>query len=183
MTDVLSAGFRRKKNVVWPPGHGIIGDDTDGHIDQVARFVDERRVLVASPYSDDAPEASDLRANLEAVAAAKNSRGESLVPIPLYAAAQNTGRQSPAKACYCNYYITNGAVIVPVFDDPADDLAMQQLQDCYSDRAVVGVNAIDLVWGLGAFHCMTQQQPKAGTNAEKTSAEKTSAEKTSSATF
>lgn len=65
-------------------------------------------------------------------------------------------------ACYCNYYITNGAIIVPVFGDPADEIAMQQLQDCYPDRAVVGVKAIDLVWGLGAFHCMTQQQPKAG---------------------
>ena len=71
----------RTDHVVWLPGHGIIGDDTDGHIDQVARFVDERRVLLAAPYHPDAPEATDLRKNFDAVARAKNSAGESLIPI------------------------------------------------------------------------------------------------------
>ncbi len=160
MTEVL-ATWLQAKNVVWLPGHGIIGDDTDGHIDQVARFVDERRVLVAAPYSEDAPEASDLQANFEAVAGAKNSRGESLIPIPLFMPEPKTLEDNRLPACYCNYYITNGAVIVPVFGDPADDVALQQLKNCYPEREVVGVNAIDLVWGLGAFHCMTQQQPKA----------------------
>ena len=62
-------------------------------------------------------------------------------------------------ACYCNYYLANGAVIVPTFQDKADDVAMQLLKDCHPDRTIVGVDALDLVWGLGAFHCMTQQQP------------------------
>jgi agmatine deiminase len=62
-------------------------------------------------------------------------------------------------ACYCNYYLANGAVIVPTFQDDADDAALQLLQDCYPDRSVVPVDALDLIWGLGAFHCMTQQQP------------------------
>ena len=64
-------------------------------------------------------------------------------------------------ACYCNYCITNDAVIVPTFADPADDAAMRLLQDCYPNRTIVGVDAIDIIWGLGAFHCMTQQQPQA----------------------
>jgi agmatine deiminase len=148
-------------HVVWLPGHGIIGDDTDGHIDQVARFVDERRVLVAAPYDDDAPEASDLRENFRAVAESSNSANESLIPLPLRMPQPKFQEEHRLPACYCNYYITNGAVIVPVFDDPADDAAMQLLQDCYPDRSIVGVNAVDLVWGLGAFHCMTQQQPRA----------------------
>ena len=148
-------------NIVWIPGHGIIGDDTDGHIDQVARFVDERRVLIAAPFHPDAPEAADLRANFEAVALGRNSAGESLQPIPLVMPPPKflDGKRLPA--CYCNYYLANGAVIVPTFGDSADDDAMQLLQDSYPDRTITGIDAIDLIWGLGAFHCMTQQQPSA----------------------
>ena len=147
--------------IVWIPGHGIIGDDTDGHIDQVARFVDERRVLVAAPYHPDAPEAADLRANFEAVAAGRNSAGEFLQPIPLIMPQPKFLNDSRLPACYCNYYLVNGGVIVPTFGDPADDATLQLLQDCYPDRTIAGVDAIDLIWGLGAFHCMTQQQPSA----------------------
>lgn len=160
MEEVL-AKWLQAKTVVWLPGHGIEGDDTDGHIDQVARFVDDRRVLVAAPYHPDAPEADDLRANFDAVAAAKNSDGKSLIPIPLFMPQPKFQEEFRLPACYCNYCLTNDAVIIPTFNDPADEAAMQVLQDCYPTRTIVGVNAIDLVWGLGAFHCMTQQQPKA----------------------
>lgn len=160
MEDTLKQ-WLQAKNIVWIPGHGIIGDDTDGHIDQVARFVDERRVLVAAPYHPDAPEAAHLRANFEAVAAGQNSAGQNLEPIPLIMPQPKLLDENRLPACYCNYYLANGAVIVPTFKDPADDVAMQLLQDCYPDRAIVGVDAIDLIWGLGAFHCMTQQQPSA----------------------
>ena len=148
-------------NIVWIPGHGIIGDDTDGHIDQVARFVDERRVLVAAPFHPDAPEAAELRANFEAVALGRNSAGESLQPIPLVMPPPKFLDGNRLPACYCNYYLANGAVIVPTFGDSADDDAMQLLQDSYPDRTITGIDAIDLIWGLGAFHCMTQQQPSA----------------------
>jgi len=160
MEDTLTTWLQARR-VVWLPGTGIIGDDTDGHIDQVARFVDERRVLVAAPFDPDALEAAELRANHDAVAVACNSEGESLIPIPLCMPRPKFQEAHRLPACYCNYYILNGAVIVPTFGDPADDIAMQQLQDCYPGRTIVGVNAIDLVWGLGAFHCMTQQQPRA----------------------
>ncbi len=160
MEDTLKY-WLQAKNLVWIPGHGIIGDDTDGHIDQVARFVDERRVLVAAPYHPDAPEAADLRANFEAVTAGQNSAGQNLEPIPLFMPQPKFIDDNRLPACYCNYYLANGAVIVPTFEDPADDAAMQLLQNCYPDRAIVGVDAIELIWGLGAFHCMTQQQPTA----------------------
>lgn len=160
MEAVLKQWLQASK-IVWIPGHGIVGDDTDGHIDQVARFVDERRVLVAAPYHPDAPEASDLRANFEAVAAGGNSAGDSLQPIPLVMPQPKFLDSNRLPACHCNYYLANGAVIVPTFGDSADDDALQLLQDCYPDRTIAGVNAIDLIWGLGAFHCMTQQQPSA----------------------
>lgn len=151
--------FFRVETFVWLPGHGIIGDDTDGHIDQIARFTDERTVLVAAPYDLDAPEAIDLRANHAAVAEARNNCGTALRPIELKMPAPNfqQGRRLPA--CYCNFYIVNGGVIVPMFNDPADDEALQVLQTAFPGRQIVGVDAVDLVWGLGAFHCMTQQQP------------------------
>lgn len=153
--------WMQAENIVWIPGHGIIGDDTDGHIDQVARFVDQHRVLVAAPYHPDAPEAADLRANLEAVAAGFNSAGRRLDAIPLVMPQPKYLDGNRLPACYCNYYLANEAVIVPTFDDPNDDAALQMLQECYPDRIIVGVDAIDLIWGLGAFHCMTQQQPAA----------------------
>lgn len=149
----------RATNIVWIPGHGIIGDDTDGHIDQVARFVDDHRVLVAAPYHPDAPEADDLRANFEAVTANTNHAGNALEPIPLVMPQPKFLEGNRLPACYCNYYVINDAVIVPTFADPADEDALRQLQDCYPNRTIVGVDAIDLIWGLGAFHCMTQQQP------------------------
>ena len=149
-------------DIVWLPGHGIIGDDTDGHIDQVARFVDERRVLVAAPYDQDAPEAADLRANFEAVGSSfVGVRRELLEPIPMIMPQPKFLDGNRLPACYCNYYLANGAVIVPTFEDPADEDAMQLLKDCYPDRSIIGVDATDLIWGLGAFHCMTQQQPHA----------------------
>lgn len=147
------------QTIVWLPGCGIVGDDTDGHIDQLARFVDEDTVVIATPHSDKAPEAKELRANRIALSSAWNRHGNSLriVDLPLPAPKFYDGNRLPAS--YCNFYFVNGGVIVPTFGDPADDYACRTLQDLLPDRTVVGVDAIDLIWGLGAFHCMTQQQP------------------------
>ena len=159
MMEETLAWWLQARQVIWLPGHGIVGDDTDGHIDQVARFVDRRRVLVAAPWSDDADEAEDLRANWAAVEAGINSAGDSLIPLALPMPTPKFQEDARMPACYCNYILVNGGVIVPTFRDVADDQALQILQDCYPERRVVGVDALDLVWGLGAFHCMTQQQP------------------------
>ncbi|MEQ9410649.1 MAG: agmatine deiminase family protein [Fuerstiella sp.] len=150
--------------IVWLPGHGILGDDTDGHIDQVARFVNDRTVLVAAPYDADAPEAADLRANFDAVAAAQNQAGVQLQPVELKMPAPKYQQNHRLPACYCNFYIANKGIIVPTFDDPADETALQVLQHAFPNHRIVGVSAIDLIWGLGAFHCMTQQQPATGSS-------------------
>lgn len=147
------------KTIVWLPGHGIIGDDTDGHIDQVSRFVDIDAVVVAAPFDADSPEANDLRANRIALSSAWDRYGNALrvVDLPLPAPKFQDGHRLPAS--YCNFYIVNDGVIVPTFGDPADDYACQTLQDLFPSRKVLGVDASELIWGLGAFHCMTQQQP------------------------
>ncbi len=153
--EALLRKYMQVDSIAWLPGHGIIGDDTDGHIDQVARFADENTVLVATPFDDDAPEAADLRANRRALELA-NLRCRIVdlkMPSPKFQ------QEHRLPACYCNFYIANGAIIVPTFGDPADDEAMQVLQAAFPQLEIVGVSAIDLVWGLGAFHCMTQQQP------------------------
>jgi agmatine deiminase len=145
--------------VVWLPGGGIPGDDTDGHVDQLARFTDEQTVVVAAACEPDAPEAVDLRANYSEVAEARNNRGVGLRPVELRMPSPKfqQGRRVPAS--YCNFYIVNDGVIVPLFNDSADDEALQVLQSAFPGRLIVGIDATDLVWGLGAFHCMTQQQP------------------------
>lgn len=147
------------ERVVWLPGHGIIGDDTDGHIDQVARFADRLHVLVAAPHNDDAEEATALRANRDAVLAARTATGESLQVTDLKMPSPKFEQGHRLPACYCNFYIVNGGVIVPTFRDAADDEALVALQAAFPDRRIVGVDALKLIWGLGAFHCMTQQQP------------------------
>lgn len=147
------------QHVVWLPGDGIAGDDTDGHVDQLARFADCRRVLVAQAHDEDAPEASALRASMEVLAAAKNSSGESLLPIPLRLPQPAYERQQRLPMSYCNFYLVNRGVIVPMFNDPGDDDALQVLQGCFPERAVVGVDATDIVRGLGAVHCLSQQLP------------------------
>ncbi len=145
--------------IVWLPGHGVLGDDTDGHIDQVARFVDANTVVVAAPHDADTPEAEDLRANRVAVASAWDRHGNSLrvVDLPLPSPKFQGDHRLPAS--YCNFYIVNGGVIVPTFNDSADDNACSTLQELFPSRKIVPVDASDLVWGLGALHCLTQQRP------------------------
>lgn len=147
------------EQIAWLPGGGVEGDDTDGHIDQIARFADERTVMVASAFSQDAPEAAALRANKDALADFAERSGRPLNIIPLRMPAPLYQQQHRLPASYCNFYICNGAVVMPLFGDPADEMAAAALQSVFPDRQVVGVDSKDLVWGLGSFHCLTQQQP------------------------
>ncbi len=158
--ESMLRNFMQVDSIAWLPGEGIEGDDTDGHIDQVARFVTADKVLVAAAYDDDAPESALLRANHDVIASFQTPAGL-LKPIELKMPRPKFQQGHRLPACYCNFHIVNNGVIVPTFEDAADDTALQTLQDAFPDRKIVGVNAIDLVWGLGAFHCMTQQQPKA----------------------
>jgi agmatine deiminase len=153
-----SLGVRK---VLWL-GRGIAGDDTHGHIDDLARFVGPRTVvLAAEPNAADANHVP-LAENRERLAGMTNAAGERLeiVPIPMPAPLALDGVRLPAS--YANFYIGNSAVLVPTFNDPADRRALGVLAELFPDREVVGIHCVDLVWGLGTLHCMTQQQPAGG---------------------
>jgi agmatine deiminase len=149
------------RHVVWL-GDGIVGDDTHGHVDDLARFVDASTVVVAS--TDDAADANHdrLRDAQDRLAAARDQDGRALrvVPLPMPAPLAYEGYRLPAS--YANFYVGNEAVLVPTFNDPADRRALATLAELFPDRRVVGIHAVDLVLGLGTIHCMTQQEPAQG---------------------
>ena len=135
--------------------NGIAGDDTHGHVDDIARFVS--RDTVAAAWEDDPADANHqpLRENFRLLRAAGLRVLKLPMPRPLYFA----GRRLPAS--YANFYIANRLVVVPTFNDPRDRLALSVLAKLFPDREVIGINCTELIWGLGALHCMTQQQPAA----------------------
>jgi agmatine deiminase len=145
-------------HVLWL-GDGIVGDDTDGHIDDLARFADPQTVVTV--VEDDARDENYdlLQENLRRLHRMTDQDGRPLrvVELPMPGAVYRDGRRLPAS--YANFYIANEVVVVPVFDDPMDEKALAVLQELFPSRRVHGIGSRDLVWGLGAFHCITQQQP------------------------
>jgi agmatine deiminase len=152
------ADYLAVRHVIWL-GEGIVGDDTDGHIDELARFVAPRTVVTA--LEDDPADINyrPLRDNLERLRAATDEQGRPLevITMPMPRPVFQSEHRLPA--CYMNFYIANGLVIVPQFDDPADRVALETLSELFPGRRVRGLRAVELTWGLGAFHCITQQQP------------------------
>ena len=142
-------------NVVWL-GEGIIGDDTDGHIDELARFVNPRTVVCVVEQDPADENYAALQDNLRRLQLAKDEQGRPLevVPLPMPQAIFCEGRRLPAS--YCNFYIANRVVDAATFDCPADAVVLETLQRLIPDRRVVGQRAVELVWGLGAFHCITR---------------------------
>ena len=148
-------GVRR---VLWL-GDGIVGDDTDGHIDDLTRFV-APGVVVTVMEDDPADENYErLRENYRRLQTLRDVSGASLriVALPMPEAIHCEGTRLPAS--YANFYIGTAAVLVPVFGSARDAAALDTLRSLFPERRIVGINAVDLVWGLGAFHCVTQQQP------------------------
>lgn len=145
-------------NVLWL-GDGIEGDDTDGHVDDLSRFVDERTVVTVVEADPAEINFKPLQENLKRLQMMKDEQGRPLtvLPIPLPRPLYHEGQRLPAS--YANFYIGNAAVLVPVFNDPNDVLTLSTLEKFFPGRKVVGIPSIDLVWGLGAFHCITQQVP------------------------
>jgi agmatine deiminase len=145
-------------HVLWMK-KGIEGDDTDGHIDDIARFVDPATVLCV--YEEDRNDANYpiLHENYEILRRAKDQDGNRLnvVKLPTPGFVGDPGGRLPAS--YANFYIGNRVVLVPVFGHPNDKKAMEIIQNRFPDRKIVGIDASDLVHGLGAFHCISQQQP------------------------
>ena len=143
------------ERVVWLSS-GIAGDDTHGHVDDVARFVGPETVVVASEVDRSDANYAPLREN-EAILRAQ---GLQVVKLPMPRPLTFSSERLPAS--YANFYIANGLVLVPTFNDANDRVALATLARVFPDREVVGINCTELVWGFGALHCMTQQQPAAG---------------------
>jgi agmatine deiminase len=145
-------------NILWL-GDGIEGDDTDGHIDDLTRFINRTTVLsVVEPNQED-PNHKPLAENLEALAHLHLEDGSPLqvIELPMPARIDREGLRLPAS--YANFYIANSVVLLPVFHDPADALAVSVLEKAFPSRRIVAIDCRELIWGLGAFHCLTQQQP------------------------
>lgn len=152
------------QNILWL-GRGIAGDDTSGHIDTVARFVGPRRVatIVESDSRDE--NYQPLRDNLRRLHGMRDEGGRALeiVELPTPRALHFEGWRLPAS--YANFYIANGTVLVPTFNDPNDRLALRVLEECFPNREVCGIHSVDLALGRGGLHCLAQHQPSGGRTA------------------
>lgn len=152
------ADYLGVSHVIWL-AHGIDGDDTHGHVDDLARFIDPKTVVaVVEPDVLD-PNHERLQENLKRLRKARDQDGEKLriVELPMPAPVLFEGQRLPAS--YANFYIANKVVLVPTFNDPNDRIALNTLAKLFDDREVAGVHCLDLVLGLGTLHCLTQQQP------------------------
>jgi agmatine deiminase len=145
-------------HVIWL-GDGIAGDDTHGHVDDLCRFVNGHTVVMVEEKNERDPNYRICRENSDRLKDARLADGTrvDVVPLPMPAPLIFDGQRVPAS--YANFYIANAAVIVPTFNDPNDRIALGILAEQFPDRPVVGIHAVDLVWGLGTLHCLTQQQP------------------------
>ncbi|WP_005033952.1 agmatine deiminase family protein [Holophaga foetida] len=146
------------RKVIWLD-RGIEGDDTHGHVDDITRFVaPDTIVTVVEPDPAD-PNHAPLAENLRRLKAERDLDGEPfrIVELPMPSPVFFEGRRLPAS--YGNFYIANGLVLVPTFNDPKDRLALNLLAELFPDREIVGIHSGDFIWGFGAMHCMTQQQP------------------------
>jgi agmatine deiminase len=140
------------REVIWL-GRGIEGDDTHGHIDDLARFVSADTVVAVAERDRSDPNYEPLQENLRRLRAC----GLRVVPLPSPLPLIFDGRRLPAS--YANFYVANKLVLMPTFNDPHDRVALDLLAAVFPDREVIGINCTELIWGLGALHCMTQQQP------------------------
>lgn len=138
---------------VWL-GEGAVGDDTHGHIDDIARFSSDDTVLVALEQD---PADENHRRSQDNLDRLKRHSSLRVVTLPYPRPVMMNGERLPAS--YANFYIANGVVIVPTFNDPSDRVALDIIAGEFPERAVIGIHAVDLVWGLGTLHCLTQQQP------------------------
>lgn len=145
-------------NVIWL-GDGIAGDDTHGHIDDLCRFVNEDTVVTVVESNPNDPNYKPLQVNLQRLQQAKLETGKApnIVCLPMPKPILFEGITLPAS--YANFIILNGCVLVPTFNDANDVKALQILADCFPDREVIGISAIDLIWGFGTLHCLSQQIP------------------------
>ncbi|MBI4886888.1 MAG: agmatine deiminase family protein [Acidobacteria bacterium] len=147
------------RKTIWL-GEGCVGDDTHGHVDDVARFVSADTVVVAvedDPADENHGRSMDNLRRLEAASKADGAEPLAIVRLPFPRPVVMNGERLPAS--YANFYIANGLVLMPTFNDPNDRVALNTLAELMPSHRVVGIHAVDLVWGLGTIHCLTQQEP------------------------
>jgi agmatine deiminase len=145
------------REILWL-AEGIDGDDTDGHIDDLARFVSENTVVTVVEENRDDENYRPLQQNLARLRQMKVEQGEiEIVTLPMPKKIVREGQRLPAS--YANFYIANSCVLLPTFADPNDETALSALQKLFPDRRVIGIDCRELIWGFGTFHCLTQQQP------------------------
>jgi agmatine deiminase len=144
--------------VIWL-GRGAAGDDTHGHIDDISRFAAPDVIVAAVEPDANDDNHAPLAENLARLKAARTLAGKqfTIVELPMPRPVVFRGQRLPAS--YVNFYVANGLVLMPTFHDPYDRVALNILAQVFPGREVIGVHSVDLIWGLGALHCMTQQQP------------------------
>lgn len=148
------------EQILWVD-EGIVGDDTDGHIDDTVRFFNEDSVLTVIEHNKEDENYSLLQRNLKQLEGMRLPDGRSLniVELPMPEALYYEGQRLPAS--YANFYISNKHIIMPTFRSRRDQEAIDILASCFPDREVVGIDSTDIIWGLGSFHCLSQQEPEA----------------------
>jgi agmatine deiminase len=156
--EQIFANYLGARHVVWL-GRGIRGDDTHGHVDDLARFVEPRTVVTAIEPRDNDPNHDPLQDNFRRLQTARDQDGQRLNVVELPMPSPSVFERQRLPASYANFYIANGLVLVPTFNDPADRRALDTLASLFPDREVVGIHSVDLVLGLGTLHCLSQQQP------------------------
>ena len=144
--------------VLWL-GRGAAGDDTHGHVDDICRFVGADTIVTAVEPDSTDPNHEPLADNLARLRAARTPEGKQFNVVELPMPRPVVFRRQRLPASYANFYVANGLVLVPTFHDPNDRVALNILAQLFPDREVIGIHSVDLIWGLGALHCMTQQQP------------------------
>lgn len=150
--------FYGAEQVLWL-GDGIVGDDTDGHIDDITRFVNEDTVLTVVESNPLDENYVLLQENLETLKTLRlfNGKPLNIIELPMPSPVIHEDTRLPAS--YANFYISNAAVIVPTFRDVNDEKALAIISSVFPDRKVVGIDSTDIIWGLGSFHCLSQQEP------------------------
>lgn len=144
--------------ILWL-GDGIAGDDTDGHIDDLTRFVNADTVVTVVEENRSDENYAPLQENLKTLATLRLENGKqmNIAELPMPSPVVYDGMRLPAS--YANFYISNKYVVVPTFRDRNDDKALRVLEECFPGRTVVGLDSVDIIWGLGSFHCLSQQEP------------------------
>jgi agmatine deiminase len=155
--EALLRGYLGVREILWL-GHGIEGDDTDGHVDDLTRFVGERSVVTVVEENLSDKNYEPLRENLARLRKMKVGGAPleiNMLPMP----AKIIREEMRLPASYANFYIANRCVLLPVFADPKDKTAISILERVFPERQVIPIDCRELIWGLGTFHCLTQQQP------------------------